>query len=367
MLIRLATSVGLHRDDANRVYSPLERHIRRLLWYQICYLDVKTVEQHGPWPTLRADDFDTQLPLNVDDTAFVSSGGEPTPSTGWTIVTLSLIRYEINENFREVFFTRRAIDRKEISIMEAEAKFSAKKRELEEKYAKLGLDEKIPVQRYAKLLIRLLLARFNAMLLSRYVLFEDEKGKNPWLLKTTAASFLTVVEVAKTMETDPELAAWAWYTGSYQQYHSVIPLLVSYYKDPEMPQADRIWDVADHVFGTDPAYPRKEKALAILLAIRDKLEMFVRLKKVRMPLQTKSSAAGNGQMRMDLIPRVPGRIPSVVDTATEANMDLPENQAEISGILGDYYLSDLQLSGETAMNIDWVRQVHAPAGVTNLV
>ena len=59
----------MSHSSANSL-TPLQRHVRSLLWYQICFLDFKTAEAQGPHPSIRADDFDIALPLNVDDDVF---------------------------------------------------------------------------------------------------------------------------------------------------------------------------------------------------------------------------------------------------------------------------------------------------------
>lgn len=92
--IRLAECLGLHRDGALYNMTALEVHVRRMVWHQLCFLDLKTAEQTGPRPAIRRDDYDTKLPLNVDDADFL----EPSPPTEdksyWTDMTLTKIRLE---------------------------------------------------------------------------------------------------------------------------------------------------------------------------------------------------------------------------------------------------------------------------------
>ena len=59
--------MGLHRDPTAYSTSPVEIQIRRLVWYQICFLDLRTSEATGPRPQIRLEDYDTQRPLNIDD------------------------------------------------------------------------------------------------------------------------------------------------------------------------------------------------------------------------------------------------------------------------------------------------------------
>jgi hypothetical protein len=45
--------------------------LRRRLWAQICHLDFRAAEGHGFAPSIHESDFDTRLPLNVDDVDLV--------------------------------------------------------------------------------------------------------------------------------------------------------------------------------------------------------------------------------------------------------------------------------------------------------
>jgi hypothetical protein len=66
MAIRIAECMGLHRDPTEYGFAPIECHVRRLIWYKICYLDLKTSEVQGPRPYISYDGYATQLP--IDDT-----------------------------------------------------------------------------------------------------------------------------------------------------------------------------------------------------------------------------------------------------------------------------------------------------------
>ena len=51
--IRMAECMGLHRDGETYGMNPLETQVRRLIWYQLCFLDIRTCEAQGPRPTIR--------------------------------------------------------------------------------------------------------------------------------------------------------------------------------------------------------------------------------------------------------------------------------------------------------------------------
>lgn len=102
MAVRMAECMGLHRDGEEYGLTPLETHVRRVIWNQLCFLDIRTCEAQGPRPVIRREEYDTRLPLNCDDTE-VTHENAPDPDScagRWTPITLPLIRFEINEMMR---------------------------------------------------------------------------------------------------------------------------------------------------------------------------------------------------------------------------------------------------------------------------
>jgi len=78
-----------------------------------------------------------------------------------------------------------------------------------------------------------------------------------------------------TVETDPELSQWAWYAGAYQQYHSMLFPLAALHQTPDLPEADRIMAMADHVFGPSPTTSPRERSQTILRAIKENMASFL--------------------------------------------------------------------------------------------
>lgn len=104
--IRMAECMGLHRDGETYGLNHLETHVRRLIWYQLCWLDIRTCEAQGPKPSIRKDDFDVRMPLNVDDIDIRATGPPPTSSDIWTDSTATVMRFELTEMNRVVWVDR---------------------------------------------------------------------------------------------------------------------------------------------------------------------------------------------------------------------------------------------------------------------
>ena len=77
------------------------------------------------------------------------------------------------------------------------------------------------------------------------------------------------------LDTDPDVARWAWYSGAYHQFHSILTLLIDLYQNPDLPEAGRINAVMDHVFGQSSAPTPQLRCATILRAIRDNMASFL--------------------------------------------------------------------------------------------
>ncbi|KAF2114779.1 fungal-specific transcription factor domain-containing protein [Lophiotrema nucula] len=286
-LVRLAQCIGIHRLSHSSAQSltPLQRHVRSLLWYHICFLDFKTAEAQGPQPSIRSDDFDIPLPLNVDDDVFEFGSSQwqhhPTPVQGWTDVTLSLIRYECNELHRLIFRGRIEMDRKAISLHDLRERVEARKRQIHSKYLQY-LDAHVPIQRYAGLIATLLLARCDSMLLYRHLptsLQPRSEAVNR-LRDILLTAALTTLEIGATLDTLPSLSPWAWYSTTYQQYHAVLLLLTELYRTPDLPRKERMMTIIDHIFGHCYGVDVRERCSDLLWNVKENLEAFYAMKGV---------------------------------------------------------------------------------------
>lgn len=159
--------MGLHRDGSEYGLTPLETHVRRLIWYQLCFLDIRTCEAQGPRPCIRKDDFDTQLPLNVDDADFELRLTTPEPSNRWTEMTLVLIRMECLEMQRQLWVDRARLDKRKISVTAVLCKIEKFRRTMHEKYMPM-IDDSIPIQRCGHLVMNVLIMRMHIMVLNVY-------------------------------------------------------------------------------------------------------------------------------------------------------------------------------------------------------
>lgn len=224
-------------------------------------------------------DCDTPLPLNVNDLAFEVSTS-PAPSSGWTDVTLSLMRYEINNIHKFIFRERIALSKRTTDRPTVQAQIEARIQAVVHKYLDI-FDDRIPVQRCAKLAGTSLLSRCLPMMLQIYVDLDDDSEAQKQVQTMMLSCSLDMMEASATLESAIDLIPWAWYAPTYQQYHSILLPLAWLYLDPDMPHAARASAMIDHVFGTCYGVSRQQRCADLLRMLANECSAFMKIRKVK--------------------------------------------------------------------------------------
>ncbi|KAI1174947.1 hypothetical protein F4777DRAFT_588811 [Nemania sp. FL0916] len=290
--VRMAECMGLHRDGDTYGLTPLDTHVRRLVWHQLCFLDVRTCEAQGPKPVIRREDYDTKLPINCDE-AELSTADAPQPESSdtWTTNTLPLIRFEINEMMRAVWVDRRRLETRRTTLTVVLTKIENFRRRMSEKYDHM-LDVSLPLQRYARCVMYLLTYRLHIMVLHPYYA-NASSPMPPRLAHLLITSGIMVIELSMQLETNPVFQDWAWYLGAYFQYQIALLLATEVYFRPQSREADRIWSCLDYVFNLDRKMPTEAKAAQLLADISSRTAMYRRRRKMRGPCTTARAAVAN--------------------------------------------------------------------------
>ncbi|KAK1834698.1 hypothetical protein QBC39DRAFT_389085 [Podospora conica] len=294
--IRIAQCMGLHRDGELYGLTPLETHVRRLIWHQLCFLDIRTCEAQGPNPSIRRDEYDAKLPLNIDDEDLTpTTRGPVAMSNHFTLMLLPRIRFEINEMMRIIWSDRRKLESRRIALHTVLNKIESFRKSLFEQYSHM-LDDSTPLQRYVKQVMMLLLYRLNVMVLHPY--HANAAHPMPDKLSTLLVYCgISMIEISIQLERNPLYRDWRWYLGAYHQYQIALLLATEIYYTPDHQMAPRIWACLDDVFGLDPNLPRKDKAIKVLTEIMSKTGLYTSMRKVRAP-------AANAEVVLDRQPVV---------------------------------------------------------------
>ncbi|KAL2180405.1 uncharacterized protein P884DRAFT_315841 [Thermothelomyces heterothallicus CBS 202.75] len=265
--------------------------LQGFVMYLLCFLDIRTCEAQGPKPAIRREDYDTRMPVNCDeDQLTLHSTAWPEPAEAWTPVLLSILRFEINEMMRNIWTDRRKLEMGKTTLMAMITRVENFRKRMLEKYSRM-LDDKVPVQKYAKLVVELLLFRLHVMVLHPF----HSNTANPLPPKLDGllvTSGILIIEIAIRLESNPMFRAWAWYLGAYQQYQIALLLATEIYYRPKRREAERIWPCLDWVFRLDPNAPREQKIIQILSEIASKTSVYMSLRKVRAPMSINRAVPG---------------------------------------------------------------------------
>lgn len=179
---------------------------------------------------------------------------------------------------------RRKLESRKITLTHALTKIEAFRKRMLASYGRL-LDERVPIQRYAKLVMHLLLYRLHVMILHPY--YANTTSTMPARLRTVLVmSGIMIIELAMQLDTNPAFRPWRWYAGAYQQYQAALILATEIYYHPAHKEAGRVWACLDYVFGLDDNMPKEEKGRQILADIMEKMNAYMKMRKMRAPALT---------------------------------------------------------------------------------
>ena len=85
--------LGLHRDGSVLGLSPIETEKRPGLWWQLQYLDIILAIKNGVTPVSFSVDWDTRLPLNIEDYDLPTSQSVPQGRKGLARFSNPLFTY----------------------------------------------------------------------------------------------------------------------------------------------------------------------------------------------------------------------------------------------------------------------------------
>ncbi|KIW21879.1 uncharacterized protein PV07_12709, partial [Cladophialophora immunda] len=159
---------------------------------------------------------------------------------------------------------------------------------MEAKYKPI-LNTEVPIQKYAQLLMSLMVRRMYVMILHRYLNnISNKVPEGP--ANFTIQAGLLAMENAMAMEQIPELRRWKWYNGAYQQWDIALLLLTVIINQQPTPQdADRIWNVIDFVFEPELSLSRTQRAGAIIAAVRDRTAVYRDTRRIWIPVSMKDA------------------------------------------------------------------------------
>ncbi|KAL5381293.1 hypothetical protein DPSP01_007285 [Paraphaeosphaeria sporulosa] len=254
LVVRIAQTLGIHRDGSHFGLKPFDIEMRRRLWWQVCILDARSSEDHGCDPTIVEAQFDTKLPLNVFDTDIDPAMTDwPKERQGFTDMTFCLIRFEVTNIFRRILYIPPGPGRgnyyfSNLTVAEKEKWISDCHQRLEDKYLK-DCDMSIPLCWVTATISRLVMSK---MWLIVYHPHQRKDGGASLPQETKDKLFITSlenIEYSILLETEARTMKWGWLFRTYVQWHAIAFLLSELCVRTKGEAVDRAWHALEATAG----------------------------------------------------------------------------------------------------------------------
>lgn len=246
--------MGIHRDGSNLKLPFFDAEMRRRVWWQICILDVRTAENHGSDQDVAQQDFDTKLPLNIDDEALVPGCSKiPVPPCGITEMSLPLMRYEIIS----VIWQLRSPPKPSSIVHGAEYSLSVVReidritddcrKRLEHQFLKY-CDMNVPVHWLIATVARMMLAKMWINVYHRYQLAEVRSIHKEHGRDRIFSMSLEIIDSCLLLERESSTQQWKWAFRNHVPWQALTFILSELCVRDQCETTDRAWTMVRSAF-----------------------------------------------------------------------------------------------------------------------
>ncbi|KAI0599072.1 fungal-specific transcription factor domain-containing protein [Biscogniauxia sp. FL1348] len=255
LAIRIAQSLGIHREGTHfENLSPFDVEMRRRLWWAICVLDLRSAEDQGTELTISDRTFDTQYPLNINDSDINPEMTDfPEERKGATDMTFCLIRYEICSLARRMHFVANSMSAcptdSQTTLQERENMLIEMYERIDEKYLKDCADKEGDVLNWvAATIARLIMAKMSLVIYQPMMMPSTGQDLSVDVRDRLFMSAVEVVEYNKVLNGEPRCRPWRWLFQTYTQWHAVAYLLLEVCRRPWTASVERGWMALNETF-----------------------------------------------------------------------------------------------------------------------
>ncbi len=250
LAVRIAISLGLHRDGLELGLDSFSTEMRRRLWWHLMLLECDLSEGHGVDSMLSELSCNTRWPMNLDD-CDIQPGMvmTPEPRNGFTGMTSSLVRYEM------MFSSRQILPRRgEVTLADSKGTKGSLKGKLdaineckdllEQRYFRQS-SEALPLQWATQqvLQVRCKMLRFSVCHVLGLGQELGSKHEDQAFRDTLFATAVEVIDGFLNLESDPRTHGWHWYYRSDVFWPALVYLLNEVIRRPSSPTVNHAWSV----------------------------------------------------------------------------------------------------------------------------
>ncbi|KAG4267316.1 hypothetical protein FPRO04_04928 [Fusarium proliferatum] len=246
LIFHIAQAMGLHRDGTTFGLKPFDIELRRRLWWHICLLDMRSSEFHGYEPIVRDDMFDTNLPLNINDSDIASHMTEsPKAREGYTQMTFCLIRCEVMKAGWKVGYASPTPSSTATAARgDGELIVQELKSLLEERYLRY-CDESVPFMLFTSKVAQLIVARTG--LIVDFPRKQKEAYTSTVIRDRLFSTSMEILELSSFILTNTSISKWTWHSKAHIQWHAAIFVLSEICSRPASAECDQAWELINTV------------------------------------------------------------------------------------------------------------------------
>lgn len=251
LVVRIAQTIGVHRDGVHFGLKPFDVEMRRRLWWQVCILDTRASEDHGCDPTITEQSFDTKMPLNINDVDITPDMNDfPVERQGCTDMSFCLIRFEVSNTFRRINYIPPGPPKQctehlaGITLQEKEKWITECHQRLEERYLK-DCDMTVPLFWVTATVARLMMSKMWLMV---YHPFQRQDGGTtlpPEIKEKLFITSLENIEYSILLETEARTMKWGWLFKTYMQWHALAFILSELCYRTSGDMVERAWTAVE--------------------------------------------------------------------------------------------------------------------------
>ncbi|EEU36122.1 uncharacterized protein NECHADRAFT_53038 [Fusarium vanettenii 77-13-4] len=274
LAIRIAQSLGLHRDGERLGLPPFESELRRRLWWHLITRDSRSGEDYGlENSTGMQPQSDVKLPLNINDEDLSPDMKQlPPEKRGWTIMTFSLVYIEL----------AKAIQKLATAVSSPSPSEEARRKIIEETRSKVmrrvdecGLESSgLPQYRLTVHCAHFLLRKLDFFTRQQWLALQHPGSREALATDDDLLEALDILE-PRVFGDEPLLGPYGWARKAYPQYHVTMYILWHLCTRPNGPHVERAWRSVEAVFSTELAdefADRVGSKPAVLAALKLKAE-----------------------------------------------------------------------------------------------
>lgn len=304
LVVRLAQGMGLHRDGTHFGLSPFETEMRRRLWWTLVTLDLRSAEELGTDMVIPDDGYDTQLPLNINDTDISPDSTEfPEQRQGRSDCAVAVVRYEICSMARRIHCASSSMASRSDnnSIAEKEQMLIEVYQKIEDKFLRHVVDEMDPLYWVVAMITRVIMAK-TCLVIYLPLLFPgaEEQLSNEVRQRLYVAA-IEIIECNHKLGTDPRCKQYRWLFKTYTTWHAISYVLVETCRRPWTPLVERAWHAVTGYEGDPAELAKKADHAAVFLPLR---KLFARARRHRVTEITKLRANPEEARRLDFAERM---------------------------------------------------------------